>query len=83
MQLIFILIFLHAPLGDQAQELRTEITSSNHCGSTQLLMSSMLAQEMVETNASNALAQSHSRYRSPVPTTQQPVQRSTIVDQAL
>jgi hypothetical protein len=37
----------------------------------------MLAQEMVESNASNAVAQSHLRSRSPVPTTQQPVQHST------
>ena len=57
--------------------LRTEITSSNPQGNTQQMASSILGREMTEFNAENALARSHSRSRSPVPTTQQSVQRTT------
>jgi hypothetical protein len=57
--------------------LRTEITSSNPRGNTQQLASSILGRGMTKSNAENALARSQSRSRSPVPTTQQSVQKTT------
>ncbi len=67
----FLLYVIQAHLGDQTQVLRTVVTSSNPRNITQQLSSSILGREMTEANAENALARSHSRSRSPMPTMQQ------------
>jgi hypothetical protein len=62
-----LLYSFQASIGDQTQNLMTEITASNPHGSIQKLASSVLGQDLME-------ARAHSRSWSPVPNTQQSVQ---------